>query len=68
MPKQVSFMTSQHETSRKNKICSTGLSTGLPAREKIIGTTDILHHEVKVVWDYRSLFIPCKFGYVDHYP
>ena len=42
-------MTSQRDTSRKNNIFSTALSLqhNLPARKKIIGTSDILHHEVK---------------------
>ena len=34
-------------------------------RKKIIGTSDILQHEVKVFWAKRPLFIPCKFGNVD---
>ena len=42
-------MTSQRDTSRKNNVFSTALSLqhNLPARKKIIGTSDILHHEVK---------------------
>ena len=48
--KQVSFMTSQLETrGDQQQKENFALQHNLPARKKIIGTSDILHHDVKVI-------------------